>query len=212
MAKVQAVCIHRDYSFERIEGLYCELTNLATHNVEFFHFGRNLPLEPIFTTGYLAVAIRSALQQSASVDRFCFSRQSFESMCSVVVHPATLTAVHAHVPNWNGVFGLVQNNSIEVIDRSQLRLGSKFTPVSREALFSPGQVYPPLPTVTDQDEVDEIVSYLAWTRDMNPAAFRRFVIVTGEVIPEQNERLRQKGVELHTWGSLTELISTNFFG
>lgn len=51
MSKVQAVCIHRSYGLENIEGLYCELTNLASHTVEFLHFGQGKPMEPIFSAG-----------------------------------------------------------------------------------------------------------------------------------------------------------------
>ncbi|GAA5885993.1 hypothetical protein JCM6882_004226 [Rhodosporidiobolus microsporus] len=212
MSKVQAVCMHRSCSFEHIEQLYCELTGLTTHTVEFFQFGGGLPLTPIFTTGYLVVITRTALQQSAALERFCAVRDSYSPMVRLVAHPATIAFVRQSLPNWNGTIGLLGINDVGVVGPSELQLGTAFVAVKTEELFSPAQNYPPLPTVTEDSEMDELVKYLAYVRTSQPQAYRRFVVVSGEAIPDQKSRLRNRGVELHTWGSLTELISNNYFG
>ncbi|GAA5820147.1 hypothetical protein JCM11251_005503 [Rhodosporidiobolus azoricus] len=213
MTKVVSVCVHRTFDIEQVEQLYCELTNLSSHTVEFFHFGEQLLLTPIFAAGYLVVMTRTALQQSAAVERFCGNvRDPSRSMVRLTAHPATLAFVRASLPNWNGALALLQDNGIDPVKKQELKLDSAFINIETGVLLSGQQIYPPLPTVTEESELDEITSYLNWTRSTQPEAYRRFIVVSGEAIPEQKARLRMKGVEMHTWGSLTELIQSNFFG
>jgi hypothetical protein len=89
MSKVQAVCIHRTFALENIEGLYVELTNLASHTVEFFHFGQGLPMEPIFSTG----ASSSFLTSSCKVDPFLHQQAIMSSSLAPLFNKALLSSV-----------------------------------------------------------------------------------------------------------------------
>ncbi|GAA5984852.1 hypothetical protein JCM11641_005441 [Rhodosporidiobolus odoratus] len=213
MSSVQAVCLHRTYPLDNIEGLYCELTNLTSHTVEFFLFGDDQPLQPILTHGYLVIVLRSALQQSAALERFCYNvHESYHTMCTLRTHPATLAAVRQSLPNWNTTLNVLPTNGIDVVDRSHLSLNSAFVTIEKSSLLSPNTVYPAIPTVNDDVELDEVASYLSWARSQDPSRYRRFVVVTGEITDEPQGRLRAKGIELATWATLSEMMSKNHFG
>ncbi|BGP16391.1 hypothetical protein JCM10213v2_004393 [Rhodosporidiobolus nylandii] len=197
MNKVQAVCLHRTYSFENIEGLYCQLTNLTTHVVEFFLFGNDLPLEPILTSGYIVIVLRSAIQQSAALERFCYN---------IRVHYTPMFEI------WNSMLGLLNQNAVPVVERKELNLQSPFSSIETSTLLSPGQVYPPLPVVNDENELEEVMNYLSFTRGQNPRKYRRYVVVTGETTTTSLEKTNARGVELVTWAGLSEMLQENYFG
>ncbi|GAA6042113.1 hypothetical protein JCM8097_003114 [Rhodosporidiobolus ruineniae] len=210
MSKVQAVCMHRSYSVDQIEGLYCELTQLKTHTVEFFHFGGGLPLQPVCATGFLIIPLRSALQLVKSVERFSYhARAKYEPMVTIAAHPATLCLIRNTQPNWAAPLALVEEY-MSIVDRASIRLGTTYTNISKEAIYSPAASY--LPKLDEDQELLEIIEYMSWVRVARPADYRRFIVVSNEVLPGPQARLRERGMELHTWQSATELIEENFFG
>ncbi|GAA6001319.1 hypothetical protein JCM10207_006606 [Rhodosporidiobolus poonsookiae] len=213
MNKVQAVCLHRTFSFENLEALYCELVTLPTWTVEFFHFGNGAPLEPILTTGYLVVITCSALQRNAAMGRFCHNvRDQYETMCTAVAHPASLTLARSRIASWGDVLSSIPHYGVEVIPRSDIPLDSPFCTVDPNSLLAAGATYPPLPVVDEASEMNEIVTFLTHQRTQNPTRFRRFVVVVGEVNPDEAINVRQRGVEMVNWAGVEDMIQGNIYG
>lgn len=212
LSDLDALFLHREESPVKLEGLYNELVNLE-RSVEFFSFGNGELIASILSSGYLVIPTFDALRLAAAFERYCSATaQVFGRTCMTTVHPASIARAR-EFPNWYRIVEAINNQSISMVDRTQLRVGSHFVTTESTTLLFPGIVPPvPIPQITAEEEVSEILEHLRFARAKSLSTWRRFVIVVGDSTPEVVDRAGKLGIEVHTWTSLGTLVEAHPFG
>ena len=129
--------------------------------------------------------------------------------------------------SWYRIVEAITSQSISMIDRSQLRMGSQFVTTESTTLLFPGIVPPvPIPHLTagkslfsfcslsvpgliksptwsTEEEISEILEHLRFARAKSLATWRRFVIVVGDSTPELVDRAGKLGVSSSSPGPLS---------
>ncbi|GAA6023120.1 hypothetical protein JCM8202_004680 [Rhodotorula sphaerocarpa] len=213
MHELDALFLHRDQPVAELHRIYCELVNLD-HHVEFFHFGKEAPIETIFGSGYLVIPMLSAMQIGATFRRYCETiGQVYGATCMTTVHPASIARARS-LPN---IIKNIQNGvdagQIAVVDRQGLSADSDLAALPPEDLLDPSLAVAALiPDRSLEEETAEILQDLIAARVREPTMWRRFVIVVSELEPALVERARLLGIEAHTWGALSSYVEANPFG
>ncbi|GAA5984231.1 hypothetical protein JCM10908_006102 [Rhodotorula pacifica] len=212
LSDLEALFLHRTEPPEKLEAFYAELVNLD-RPVEFFSFGSGKPIASILGSGYLVLPSLSALRLGAAFERYCASTaRVFGRTCLTTVHPASIARARS-LPNWYRIVESIVSQSVSMIDKTELRMESRFVTTESSTLLAPGLVPPaPLPQISADEEVDELLEHLRFARAKSLSMWRRFVIVVNESTPDLEARARRIGVEVHTWTSLGAYVAANPFG
>ncbi|GAA5875940.1 hypothetical protein JCM3774_005824 [Rhodotorula dairenensis] len=212
LSDLDALFLHREEPPEKLEGLYSELVNLD-RPVEFFSFGNGEPTAPILGSGYLVLPTLSALRLGAAFERYCVATAHvFGRTCLTAVHPASIARARS-LPNWYRIVESIVGQSVSMIDKNELRINSKFVTTESTTLLFPGLVPPfPLPQITADEEISELIEHLRFARAKSLPTWRRFVMVVAESTPDLEERARNFGIEIHTWTSLGTYVAAHPFG
>ncbi|GAA6059111.1 hypothetical protein JCM10212_002082, partial [Sporobolomyces blumeae] len=208
LTEVAVVCVHRKETLAPIERMYNELVGMASHHVEFLHFGNGQPIEPILISGLLIVPSLGALQQGMAVESFCLAtHQANVQNCTVLAHPASIVLARARLPQWQKIMHTLATCSIPLIEKQELGLDSSFVTVDRSHYLGStlDPRVPALPAVDSESELSEITKILCRKREHEPARWRRFVIVVDQVDAIEAERAKERGSNVWTQHDSVEL-------